>query len=270
MIFPRNFPVTAKILSRVPRPVAEKCFNFLKNPRQIPSMIWGDTHLSSPSKTQLSPLTKEVCAEYSPATSHIINKTLLEYPSRPRTSQLNRASQILLESGNLASTKYHIPLLASTIVGQGKTYRQAQIDVAELIDFWNFNAYYIQKLKDEQPLYPLSEAECGVFRNSIEYLPLDGLTVAITPFNFTAIGGNLASLPAVLGNPTVWKPSDNSVLSNYIVYEILMEAGLNPKLLSFLPSEKDDFSKVLKHRDLIGLSYQMASKQLGYLEPQVN
>jgi len=268
MILPKNFPVTAKILSRIPRAISETCFNYFKNPLRIPAIVWGQSQELGMVK-QLSPLTGQPCAEYALADHYTITKTLAHYKRPSSTSRLDFASHLLKTSAFLASGKYHDSLLAATIVGQGKTYRQAQVDVAELIDFWNFNSYYLQQIKSIQPVYPSRTAECGQFFNQIEYLPLNGLTAAITPFNFTAIGANLSSLPAVLGNPTIWKPSDNAVLSNYIVYKILIEAGLEPDLLSFLPSDPSHFTDVIKHKDLAALAFTGSTRTFNHLSQQI-
>jgi len=119
---------------------------------------------------------------------------------------------------------------AATMLGQSKTAHQAEIDSAcEMIDFWRFNAAFAERLYAEQP-----ESLPGVW-NRMEHRPLDGFVFAITPFNFTSIGGNLPSAPALMGNTVVWKPASTSVLSNYALLRVLERAGLPPGVINFVP-----------------------------------
>jgi 1-pyrroline-5-carboxylate dehydrogenase len=117
------------------------------------------------------------------------------------------------------------------MLGQSKTCHQAEIDSAcELIDFWRFNPAFAQQLYGEQP-----RSAPGTW-NRMEHRALDGFVLAITPFNFTSIAGNLPTAPALLGNTVLWKPSETSLLSNWYVMRVLEEAGLPPGVLNFLPS----------------------------------
>jgi 1-pyrroline-5-carboxylate dehydrogenase len=116
------------------------------------------------------------------------------------------------------------------MLGQSKTILQAEIDAAcELIDFWRFNAHFMEQLYAEQPI---SSPGCW---NRLEHRPLDGFVFAITPFNFTSIAGNLPTAPAMLGNTCLWKPASTSVLSNWLLMELLEEAGLPAGVINFLP-----------------------------------
>jgi 1-pyrroline-5-carboxylate dehydrogenase len=125
---------------------------------------------------------------------------------------------VFLKAADLLSAKYRYRVIAATVVGQGKNAWQAEIDAAaELCDFWRFNCQYAMQLVTE--LQPTREPSPGVW-NWIDYRPLEGFVYAITPFNFTAIGGNLASAPALMGNVVLWKPSESAVLSNYLVYQV--------------------------------------------------
>ena len=145
--------------------------------------------------------------------------------------------------------------MAATILGQGKNAWQAEIDAAaELIDFLRFNVKYANELYSIQP----SMNSKGVW-NRTEYRPLEGFIFAITPFNFTAIGGNLAGAPALMGNVVLWKPSPSAVLSNYFVYKVFEEAGLPKGVIQFLPTAQDQVESICKavfsHRDFGGLHY---------------
>jgi 1-pyrroline-5-carboxylate dehydrogenase len=116
------------------------------------------------------------------------------------------------------------------MLGQSKTVHQAEIDAAcELADFWRFNPWFVERLYAEQPL-----SAPGAW-NRLEHRPLDGFVFAVTPFNFTSIGGNLPTAPAMLGNTVVWKPASTSVYSNFFLLKILEEAGLPPGVINFVP-----------------------------------
>ena len=137
---------------------------------------------------------------------------------------------IFLKAADLLTGPWRDRINASTMLGQSKTAHQAEIDAAcELADFWRFNARYMEQLYAEQPQ---SSAGCW---NRLEHRPLDGFVFAITPFNFTSIAANLPTAPAMLGNTALWKPSGTSVLSNWYCMQLLMEAGLPPGVVNFVP-----------------------------------
>lgn len=159
---------------------------------------------------------------------------------------------IFLKAADLLSTRYRYKLMAATILGQGKNAWQAEIDAAaELIDFWRFNCSYAASIYADQPM----ENASGTW-NRVEYRPLEGFVVAISPFNFTAIGGNLPSAPALMGNVVLWKPSASAVLSNYIIYQVLEEAGLPPGVIQFIPGSASLISDtLLGHPDMAGVHF---------------
>lgn len=160
-------------------------------------------------------------------------------------------SAIFLKAAELISGKYRATVNAATMLGQSKTCYQAEIDSAcELSDFLRFNVYFAESIYRQQPL-----SSKGII-NRMEYRPLDGFVTAISPFNFTAIGGNLCSSPAIMGNTVLWKPATTSILSNYIVMQIFMEAGLPDGVINFLPCEGAEISKhVLSDRNLAGVHF---------------
>ncbi|KAI0065810.1 delta-1-pyrroline-5-carboxylate dehydrogenase [Artomyces pyxidatus] len=138
---------------------------------------------------------------------------------------------IFLKAGDLVSKKYRYKLLAATILGQGKNAWQAEIDAAaELTDFFRFGVKYVEELYAQQP----PKNAPGAW-NRVEYRALEGFVLAVSPFNFTAIGGNLPGTPALVGNVVVWKPSPAATYSNYIVHQILTEAGVPPGVIQFVP-----------------------------------
>lgn len=160
---------------------------------------------------------------------------------------------VFLRAAELLAGPWRDRLNASTMLGQGKTCHQAEIDAAcELIDFWRFNVSYVRDLMESlQP--PVSSNTAW---NRLELRPLEGFVFAVTPFNFTSIALNLPTAPALLGNVAVWKPSNTQLLSAWYGYELLLEAGLPPEVISFLPGHGADVGDpCLASRDLAGLHF---------------
>lgn len=158
---------------------------------------------------------------------------------------------VFLKAGELLATTWRATLNAATMLGQSKTVFQAEIDSAcELIDFWRFNAQFAQDLYAEQPL-----AGPGVW-NALDYRALEGFVYAVSPFNFTAIGGNLPGSPAMMGNTVIWKPASSAMLSAYYVMKLLEAAGLPPGVINFLPGDAAPISdRLLMQRDLAGVHF---------------
>ena len=134
------------------------------------------------------------------------------------------------------------------MLNQSKTAFQAEIDSAcELIDFWRFNPYFMRALYAEQPW-----SSPGIW-NRVEYRALEGFVFAVSPFNFTAIGGNLPTAPALMGNTVLWKPASTAVLSNYYVMKLLQAAGLPDGVINFLPGRAAKVGDpAMAHRGLRG------------------
>ena len=142
---------------------------------------------------------------------------------------------IFLKAADLLSGSWRDTLNASTMLGQSKNPFQAEIDAAcEMIDFWRFNAHYMERIYADQPLSPK-----GIW-NQLEYRALEGFVFAVTPFNFTSIQGNLPTAPALMGNTVLWKPSTTSLYSAYFTYRLLEEAGLPPGVINMLPGHGPD------------------------------
>ncbi|ODV98025.1 hypothetical protein PACTADRAFT_47845 [Pachysolen tannophilus NRRL Y-2460] len=155
-------------------------------------------------------------------------------------------SAIFLKAADLITTKYRYKMLAATMLGQGKNVFQAEIDcITELVDFFRFNVKYAEQLYQQQPL----ETSPGVW-NRAEYRPLEGFVYAVTPFNFTAIAGNLVGAPALMGNTVVWKPSASAALSNYLLLTILEEAGLPKGVVNFVPGDPNLVTDVVLKDEL--------------------
>jgi 1-pyrroline-5-carboxylate dehydrogenase len=158
---------------------------------------------------------------------------------------------VFLKAAELLATTWRPTINAATMLGQSKTVYQAEIDSAcELIDFWRFNVQFAQDLYDEQPI------SSNVMWNQLDYRPLEGFVYAVTPFNFTAIGGNLPTAPALMGNTVIWKPAATAMLSSYYVLQLLHEAGLPPGVINFVPGDPVAISNaLLTHRDLAGVHF---------------
>jgi 1-pyrroline-5-carboxylate dehydrogenase len=158
---------------------------------------------------------------------------------------------VFLKAAEMLATTHRQLLNAATMLGQSKTAYQAEIDSAcELIDFLRFNAHYAERIYREQP-----DSSPGVW-NRLDHRPLEGFVYAITPFNFTAIGGNLPTAPALMGNAVVWKPAASAMLSNWYFYRLLVEAGLPPGVINFLPGNAVEVSEaLLADRRLAGIHF---------------
>jgi 1-pyrroline-5-carboxylate dehydrogenase len=158
---------------------------------------------------------------------------------------------VFLRAAELLTTTWRSTVVAATMLGQSKTAYQAEIDAAsELVDFWRFNVAFAQELISEQP-----DSTHAVW-NQMEYRPLEGFIYAVSPFNFTAIGGNLAGAPALMGNTILWKPASSSLLSSYYVMRLLEAAGLPPGVINFVPGDAAEISNiVLDSPDLAGIHF---------------
>ncbi|WP_026476438.1 L-glutamate gamma-semialdehyde dehydrogenase [Alkaliphilus transvaalensis] len=158
---------------------------------------------------------------------------------------------IFLKAAELLSGSWRTTLNAATMLGQSKTVYQAEIDSAcELIDFLRFNTYFMSEIYTDQPISTNDNW------NRLEYRPLEGFVLAVSPFNFTAIGGNLPVAPAIMGNTVLWKPSGAAVYSNYFVMKLLQEAGLPDGVINFIPSSGNLLGDVVfNHQELAGVHF---------------
>jgi 1-pyrroline-5-carboxylate dehydrogenase len=158
---------------------------------------------------------------------------------------------VILKAAELLATTWKSTVNAATMLGQAKTAYQSEIDAAcELIDFWRFNAQYAQEIFSDQPANG-----AGVW-NQLEYRALEGFVYAVSPFNFTAIGGNLSSAPALMGNTVVWKPASSAMLSAYYIMKIFEAAGMPPGVINFVPGSAGPITNaVLASPDLAGIHF---------------
>ena len=159
-------------------------------------------------------------------------------------------SAIFLKAADMITGSYRKVLNASTMLGQSKTVFQAEIDIAELADFLRFGVWGAQEIFKEQP------ASVDGIWNRQDYRPLDGFICAISPFNFTSIGGNLPPAPAIVGNVALWKPSRTAALSNYYYMKLLQWCGLPAGVINFVPCSGSDMSRyVVSHPKMAGFHF---------------
>jgi len=168
-----------------------------------------------------------------------------------RALSFDDRAAIFLKAADLLAGPWRATVNAATILGQSKSPYQAEIDAAcELIDFWRYNVYFARRILSEQP-----ESAPGSW-NRMEYRPLEGFVLAITPFNFTSIAGNLPTAPALLGNVVVWKPSPTQQLAAHYTMRLLEAAGLPPGVINLVTGDGHAVSRVaLSHPDLAGIHF---------------
>src|SRR5580704_5210250 len=172
---------------------------------------------------------------------------------------------IFLKAAELLAGPWRATVNAATMLGQSKSPFQAEIDAAcELIDFWRYNVHFARRVLSEQP-----ESAPGTW-NRMEYRPLEGFVLAITPFNFTSIAGNLPTAPALLGNVVVWKPSPTQQLAAHYTMRLLEAAGLPPGVINMVTGDGQAVSRVaLSHPDLAGIHFTGSTGTFQHLWQQV-
>ena len=184
---------------------------------------------------------------------HVIQAIDTALAARERWSQLpwEHRAAIFLRAADLLAGPYRDRMNAATMLGQGKNAHQAEIDAAcEFIDFLRFNVLYMQQIYNEQP-----GSQPGMW-NRLEYRPLEGFVFAITPFNFTAIAGNLPASAAMMGNVCVWKPADTQVYSAHVIMELFRDAGLPDGVINMITVDGPVAGDVVfSHRDFAGLHF---------------
>lgn len=189
-------------------------------------------------------------------TPDLVNKAIQETVAAQQSWAAlpwHERAAVFLRAAELLATSWRDRLNASTMLGQGKTCHQAEIDAScELIDFWRFNVSYVRDLlESSQP--PVSTSSAW---NRLEFRPLEGFIFSVSPFNFTSIALNLPTAPALLGNVSVWKPSNTQLLSAWYGYQLLIEAGLPPAVIAFVPGNGADVGDpCIASPDLAGLHF---------------
>src|SRR5688500_1123930 len=181
-------------------------------------------------------------------------------PAWQRMSYDDRAA-IFLKAADLLAGPWRHTLAAATMLGQSKTCYQAEIDTpCELVDFWRFNVFFGRQIRTEQP-----KSSPGVW-NRFDHRPLEGFVLAITPFNFTAIAGNLPTAPALMGNTVLWKPAPTQQLAAHYTMRLLEAAGLPPGVINMVTGDGRAVSEVaLVHPDLAGIHFTGSTATFGHL-----
>jgi len=233
----------------------EAIANLKKKKRDIPMYI-GGKEVRTDNKVEIRPPHElsHVLGQFHQGDAGHVDKAiaaaLKAREAWAATSWEHRAS-IFLKAAELLATKYRFQMNAATMLGQSKNAFQAEIDSAcELIDFLRFNVHFLSEIYSQQPLSPQG------FDNRIEYRPLEGFVLAVTPFNFTAIGGNLPTSAAMCGNVVVWKPANTAIYSASIFMEILREAGLPDGVINLVyVSGPVVGEQCFKHPDFAGVHF---------------
>jgi 1-pyrroline-5-carboxylate dehydrogenase len=212
----------------------------------IPIVIGGKEYRTDNVQYQVMPHDhQKKIAKFYWATPELLQKavdTSLEAKKEWDKVPISDRIQMFLKVADQMAGEYRADLNATTMLGQAKTIIQAEIDAAaELVDFFRFNCHFGKELYRFQPI----SENPNVTTNLMRYRPLEGFIASVTPFNFTAIAGNLAYTPCIMGNAVLWKPSDTAVLSNYLIYKIFRDAGFPDGVVNFVPSDGPTFGKVV-------------------------
>ncbi|KAF4978976.1 hypothetical protein FDECE_18131 [Fusarium decemcellulare] len=216
-----------------------------KLPVSVPNVIAGEKRTANKSLPTHIPSEKDqTFAQYSPSTRQEVSEAIdaaLKAKQQWQDMSFSNRAAIFLRAADLVTGKYRDQLLAATMLGQGKNAWQAEIDAAaELADFYRFNVSFAQKIYETQPTLH-APGQHG----RTDWRPLEGFVYAVSPFNFTAIGGNLVSAPAIMGNVVLWKPSPHNIYASYLVYKILLEAGLPPNVIQFVNGDAEMITDVV-------------------------
>ncbi|MET9418528.1 L-glutamate gamma-semialdehyde dehydrogenase [Streptomyces klenkii] len=237
------------------------------NPIDLPMTIGGEKRMGGgePFKVVQPHNHAAVLGTFNNATTQdaqdAVDAALAAAPAWRAMSFDDRAA-IILRAAELLAGPWRETLAASTMLGQSKTAQQAEIDTpCELVDFWRFNVHFARQILAEQPV----ANSAGVWNRS-DHRPLEGFVYAITPFNFTAIAGNLPTAPALMGNVVVWKPSPTQTHAAVLLMQLLEEAGLPKGVINLVTGDGIAVSEVaLNHPELAGIHFTGSTKTFQYL-----
>lgn len=236
----------------------------------IPLIINGERITSQEKKPLTSPHNKKLTiAQLSQATSsdieHAIKSSIEARKEWAALPWADRAA-VFLKAADLICGKYRTQMVAATMLGQSKTCYQSEIEAAcELADFLRFNAYFAERIYEDQPMH----SPVGNWNQS-SARPLEGFVFAIAPFNFTAISLNLACAPALMGCGVLWKPSPTAALSSYYGMKILEEAGLPPGVINMVQGDPETIGNLaLNHKDLAGVHFTGSTKTFRHIWKKV-
>lgn len=237
------------------RSVSAAIETFRANPREIPHVVDGERIMTADTDRVVEPhahrsVLGTMAVADETVTKKAIAASLEAQHDWSRTPWWERAA-IMLRAGDLASGKYRDELVAATMVGQSKTFHQSEIDAAcEFADFMRFNVHLAQQIYADQPAALPGDI------NILDQRPLEGFVLALTPFNFTAIGVNLPTTPALMGNTVVWKPSEKAALAADVTMRVLDEAGLPPGVVNLVHGSGASVSTTaIADPDFAGLTF---------------
>ncbi|NGO68385.1 L-glutamate gamma-semialdehyde dehydrogenase [Streptomyces boncukensis] len=241
------------------------------NPIELPMTINGEKRMGGGERHDVVQPHRHraVLGTYADATRQdaqdAIDAALAAAPAWRAMSFDDRAA-IILKAAELLSGPWRETIAASTMLGQSKTAQQAEIDApCELVDFWRFNVHFARELMTEQPLVQPN----GIW-NRMDHRPLEGFVYAITPFNFTAIAGNLPTAPALMGNVVVWKPSPTQTHSAVLLMQLLEEAGMPKGVINLVTGDGREVSEVaLPHPELAGIHFTGSTATFQHLWAEV-
>ncbi len=252
----KNEPVLKYLKGSSERKMVVESYHEMFNSKiDIPLYIGSEKILTNERKLILPPHDhKNSIGTYSQANeNHVKNaiKNLLKNKKSWSETPWKKRCDIFLKAADLISNKYRSKITAGTMIGQSKNIFQAEIDAAcEFIDFLRFNVSYLMEIYNEQPVNGKGKS------NNLEYRSLEGFVYAITPFNFTAIGGNLCASAALMGNVVLWKPSDHQVYTAKITMDIFHEAGLPDGVINLITGDPKMISDIaLSHPEFSGLHF---------------
>jgi len=255
--FPENEPQIMYAPGTRDRQLLKEALTSIQNKKiEIPLIIGGKEIRTGNLGKQVSPDDHQhVLAEYHKAGEAEVKAAIaaaLEAKKVWEQMRWEERAAIFLKAADLLAGKYRYIMNATSMLSTGKNAYQAEIDAAcELIDFLRFNTYYAQQIYGEQPLH----SPRG-FWNYVQHRPLEGFVFAVTPFNFTAIAGNLPTAPAIMGNTVVWKPASSAVYTPYLFMRILKEAGMPDGVINFVPGSGAAVGDVcLASPDLAGVHF---------------
>jgi 1-pyrroline-5-carboxylate dehydrogenase len=251
-----NEPVKSYAPGTPEREAVLKAYKELYNSKvEVPLYIGGEEIKSGDTAPMNPPHDHQHhLGDYHKASKEHVEKAInaaLEARKKWANLEWEQRAAVFLKAAELIAGPYRYKINAATMIGQSKNIFQAEIDSAcELIDFLRFNVEYMTRIYEEQPE---SSSEAW---NRLEYRPLEGFVYAVTPFNFTAIAGNLPSAPALMGNVAIWKPSDSQVYSAQVIMEVFKEAGMPDGVINMVMGDPKMISDaVLEHRDFAGLHF---------------
>ena len=251
-----NEPVLGYKKGSKERQNVEKTYNQMFNSKvDVPIYIGGKEILTENRKDILPPHDhKNIVGTFSQASEKHVNdaiNNLIENKNDWSNTPWERRCEIFLKAADLLSKEYRAKITAGTMIGQSKNIFQAEIDAAcEFIDFLRFNVSYLTEIYNEQPIDGPGKS------NHLEYRALEGFVYAVTPFNFTAIGGNLCASAALMGNVVLWKPSDNQIYTAKITMDIFKEAGLPDGVINLVTGDPEMISDIaLRHPEFSGLHF---------------